>query len=397
MRSLSAIVLSTLLLVTPLRAQAPTPAALRERAADLAYNLDYPEALATLREAVAADPRDPASARRLAAVAWFTILFRSGAVLVDDYLGQARSNVTRRAPPPDLDALFRKEIARALALADERLRANPRDAEAHFQAGAAAGFMASYIATVEGRVLGGFKSASRAYDEHERVLALDPRRKDAGFIVGLYRYGVSSLSAPMRWLAYLGGFGGGKERGLKLVEAAAAESSSVQTDARFILIVMYSREKRFDDALAVIGQLQRRYPRNRLLWLESAATSLRAGRPMDARKAIETGLAKLASDQRARAFGEEARWRYYEGATLVQLRDAAAADRALRAALASEAPGWLHGRAHKELGKLADLAGNRAGAISEYRVAQKMCRVGRDDECADEAAKLVRRAYRLAS
>ena len=125
------IAVAVLLLGSGLPAQTPTSAELRERAADLAYNLDYPEALATLREAVAADPRDPASARRLAAVAWFTILFRSGAVLVDDYLGQARSNVARQAPPADLDALFRAEIARAIALAEERLRANPRDAEAH--------------------------------------------------------------------------------------------------------------------------------------------------------------------------------------------------------------------------------------------------------------------------
>ncbi len=388
------IAVAVLLLGSGLPAQTPTSAELRERAADLAYNLDYPEALATLREAVAADPRDPASARRLAAVAWFTILFRSGAVLVDDYLGQARSNVARQAPPADLDALFRAEIARAIALAEERLRANPRDAEAHFQAGAAAGFMASYIATVEGRVLGGFRSAKRAYDEHERVLELDPRRTDAGFVVGLYRYAVSSLSAPMRLLSYIAGFGGGRERGLKLVEAAASEPTSVQTDARFVLIVMYSREQRFDDALAVIGQLQRRYPRNRLLWLEAAATSLRAGRPADSRKAIETGLSMLASDRRPRGFGEEARWRYYEGATLVLLRDAAAADRALRAALATEAPGWLHGRAHKELGKLADLAGNRAGAISEYRVAQTMCRDGKDDECGAEIRGLLRRGYR---
>lgn len=394
MRSLSLIVAALLLMPAAPAAQPPTPAVLRERAADLAYNLDYPEALATLREAVAADPRDPASARRLAAVAWFTILFRSGAVLVDDYLGQTRSNVTRQAPPADLDALFRSEIARAVALSDERLRANPRDAEAHFQAGAAAGFMASYVATVEGRVLGGFRSAKRAYDEHERVLELDPRRTDAGFVVGLYRYAVSSLSPPMRLLSYIAGFGGGKERGLKLVETAASEPTSVQTDARFVLIVMYSRELRFDDALAVIGQLQRRYPRNRLLWLEAVATCLRAGRPVDARKALETGLTMLTSDRRPRGFGEEARWRYYEGATLVLLRDSAAAERALRAALASEAPSWLHGRAHKELGKLLDLAGNRAAAIAEYRTAQKLCRAGRDDECGSEVGKLIRSAYR---
>ena len=135
------IFLAALLFATALRAQAPT-ADLRERANDLAYNLDYPEALALLKEAVALDPRDPASARRLAAVAWFSILFGQGAILVDDYLGQARSSVDRKPPPRELDMLFRTEIARAAALADDRLRANPRDADAHFKAGAAAGFMA---------------------------------------------------------------------------------------------------------------------------------------------------------------------------------------------------------------------------------------------------------------
>lgn len=374
--------------------EAPAAAVLPERANDLAYNLDYPDALALLKEAVARDPRDPTSARRLAAVAWFAILFGQGAILVDDYLGRARSNVDRTPPPPDLDKLFRGEIARAAALADERLRADPRNPDAHFEAGAAAGLMASYIGTVEGRVLGGFGSAKRAFNEHERVLALDPSRTDAGFVVGLYRYAISQLSVPLRLMSYMVGFGGGKERGLKMVEKAATEASSAQTDARFILIVLYSRETRFDDALNVIGQLQQRYPRNRLLWLEAASTSLRAGRPAEAWKALGTGMAMLESDTRPRAYGEEARWRYYEGATLVLLRDTAGADRALRAALDAEAPGWLHGRARKELGKLADLAGNRTLAVDEYRLAQQLCLQGKDNECSTEVGKLLKRAYR---
>ena len=60
------------------------------------------------------------------------------------------------------------------------------------------------------------------------------------------------------------------------------------------------------DRVRVIGQLQRQYPRNRLLWLEAASTALRAGRPADARQALEEGLAKLAGDPRPRAFGEGA-------------------------------------------------------------------------------------------
>ena len=71
------------------------------------------------------------------------------------------------------------------SLSEERLRRNPDDAEAHYLVGAADGFLASYAATVEGHVLGSLGPARRAYREHERVLELDPARKDAGLIVGL--------------------------------------------------------------------------------------------------------------------------------------------------------------------------------------------------------------------
>ena len=84
-------------------------------------------------------------------------------------------------------------------------------------------------------------------------------------------------------MARLAGFGGGRERGLRMVEEAASYPSDVQTNARFTLIVIYNREKRFDDALRVIAELQRQYPRNRLLWLEAGSTALRAGRPAAAR------------------------------------------------------------------------------------------------------------------
>jgi tetratricopeptide (TPR) repeat protein len=376
--------------VTP----AAQAAALRARALELGYNLDHDEALATFRAAMAADPTDPAPYRLIAATEWINLLFRQGAVTADDYLGQARSDVARTPPSAEVAATFRGNIDKALALTERRLKDHPADADAHYQLGAAHGFLATYKATVEGRVVGSIGSARRAYNEHERVLELDPRRKEAGLIVGMYRYGVSLLPAPLRLLAGLAGFGGGRERGLRLIEEAAGFPSEVQANAMFTLIVIYNREKRYDDAVRVIGELQQRYPRNRLLWLEAASTSLRAGRPAAARSAIEDGTARFADDRRPRAFGEAARWRYYRGAALVGLGEMAAATPELQAVLSAEGPEWLRGRAHKELGKVADLAGDRARAIDEYRTAERLCRAHRDAECSDEAAALIRTRYR---
>jgi len=369
-------------------------AALRAQGLQLGYNLDYQQALTTFRDAIAADPTHPAGYRLAAATMWINALFRQGAVTADDYLGQARSDVARRPMPPDLDGAFHSDIDRALALADQRLRDRPDDADAHFQVGAAYAFLTTYKATIEGRVLGGLGTARRAYNEHERVLALDPQRHDAGLTVGIYRYGVSTLSAPLRLLAGLAGFGGGRERGLQLIEDAARYPSDVQANARFTLIVIYNREHRYDAALQIIHDLQELYPRNRLLWLEAGSTALRAGRFDVARAAIEDGMDCLARDSRPRADGEEARWRYYHGAALVGLRMTDDAERELRAVLAGDAAEWLRGRAHKELGKVADLNGDRAGALAEYRLANRICREQHDPSGADEATALIKSRYR---
>src|SRR5205807_9581265 len=102
----------------------------------------------------------------------------------------------------------RTNVERALAISEKELVARPNVADAHYQVGAAVGLLATYTATVEGKVFTGFRAARRAYDENERSLEIDPGRRDAALIVGTYRYLVSSLSLPARWMAYVAGFGG---------------------------------------------------------------------------------------------------------------------------------------------------------------------------------------------
>jgi tetratricopeptide (TPR) repeat protein len=360
---------------------------------ELAYNLDHTEALSTLEKAITLDPSDPSLHRLAASILWMQILFGWGAVLVDDYLGQARDVVERPKPPADIDRSFRDHIARALELSEQRVQENDRDPDAHFQLGASFGIMASYTATVEGRLLGSFGNARRAYREHERVLELSPGRKDAGLIPGMYRYSISKVSLPMQLVARLAGVTPSRKKGMQQVEEAAAYPSEAQTGALFVSIVIFNREKQYDDALRVIRELQRRYPRNRLLWLESGTTALRAMRPQAARTELEHGLTMLAADSRPRAFGEEARWRLYHGMALLPL-DRAEAGRELHASLMADAPEWVRGRTHKELGKLADLDGRRGEALEEYRAALRLCREGNDRLCVDETHRLIRTPYR---
>jgi len=371
------------------------PSDLFQRGYDLTYNLDFPEALATFQQAVGAQPNDPQGYRGIATTTWLSILFQRGVVTVDDYMGHMSTGDQKLDQPPATEASrFRTNIDRALAIAEEEVRRNSNSASAHYDVGAAVGLMATYRATVEGSVLGGLTAARRAFNEQEKVLSLDPRRRDAGLIVGTYRYIVASLPFPLRWMAYAVGFGGGRERGLQMIELAATYPGDSQVDAKFALVLLYNRERRFDQALAVIRDLQARFPRNRLLWLEAGATALRAGRPADAQAELNTGIERLDRDRRPRSFGEEALWRYKRAAARVLLGDYAGAEADVNAALSAKGRDWVRGRARTELGKLADLAGRRARAIGEYQAAARLCEAGHDPEGVEQAKALIATPYR---
>jgi tetratricopeptide (TPR) repeat protein len=366
---------------------------LRRQALELAYNLDHDGAIALLRQAVEIAPEDPAPHRTLASVLWLHMLFLRGAVTIDHYLGSfSRARVDLAKPPPDLDREFKHHVRVAIDLARTRVRRAPKDPTARYDLGAALGLEASYMATVEGRLLAGFRAARRCFDEHERVLELDPARHDAALAVGTYRYVVSTLSLPMRMMAYVAGFGGGKEEGIRLLRRAAASDSEAKTDALFALVLVYNRERRFDEALGELQRLRTLYPRNRLVLLEAGSTALRGGRATEADRLLSEGLIALAGVTGRRIPGEEALWRYKRGAARAALGRSDAVDD-LRAATAGAAQSWVAGRARIELARLAMKRGDRTAAASEAKQAESLCQNGNDPQCVEEARGLSRSAH----
>jgi tetratricopeptide (TPR) repeat protein len=292
-----------------------------------------------------------------------------------------------------LAAQFHANVDKALKLAEARLQARPGDADAHYGVGAAVGQMAAFTATVDGKVFGGFTAARRAFDEHERVIALDPSRRDAGLIIGTYRYIVANLNMVMRWMAYVAGFGGGRERAIEALEGCSNYPSDAQIEAKLALVLIYNRERRYDDALRILAGLRDRFPRNRLFWLETGATQLRAGRASAALATVETGVAMFERDPSPKAYGEGALWYLKRGSARVAAGQAAQAESDLQQALALEARDWVRGRAHVEVGKLLDLAGRRADARAAYMKGAGLCRLDNDPLGVADADRWLQRAY----
>jgi tetratricopeptide (TPR) repeat protein len=356
------------------------------------YNLDHDEALAAFQRAVEADPGDPAAYRALAAITWLNLMFTRGALSADEFLSSLpESNAAMKPPPADMAATFHTNIDTAIRLAEAQVRLRPRDATAYFNLGAARGLLAAYTVTIEGSLFGAVRLARGAFKATEQVLVLDPSRKDASFFTGSYRYAVANLSSVKRWLAYIAGFGGDRERAIRMLEESAAYPSDMQSDARVLLALIYNKERRYDDALRMLDGLRRDFPRNRLLWLETGATSMRAGRPAQALEVLDAGIAMFERDTRQKAFGEAAMWHSKRGTAHAALGNTVSAEADLRRALAAEGRAWVHGRCHLELGKLADLSGNRTAAAAEYKMAVALCGRDRDPIGRTEAEHLLKR------
>lgn len=369
--------------------------ALRLRGYDAAYNLDYPQAVAFYDQAIALDPSNPAGYRARAAAAWLHIIFRRGSVTVDQYLGSVHRGDLTLAPPPKDDAdIFATNSQKALSLAERRADAAPNNPQAQYDLGAAVGVLASYGATVDGKMMTSFREAHRAFDAHERVLELDPSRKDAGLIVGTYRYIVSTLTLPMRWMAYLVGFGGDRALGLRMVEEAAKYPSENQTDAKVALLLLYNREARYADAQAMCRALMSQFPRNRLFVLEAGATALRASQFAEGERLLTEGLTKFADDTRPRAFGELGLWYYKRGMARVAQHKLPEARADLDRARSEQALDWVKSRIALETGKLADLEHRRDDAMAAYRDAIKLGESSHDDDTVEAARALVKSPYR---
>lgn len=369
----------------------PASDELRVKAMQEIYDLDDLQSIATWREATVADPRDAAAWRGLAGAIMAHIGMLRGTMTVDSYLGRvATKDVSLPPPPADLAREFNAAITTATTLSRQRVAARPSDPQAHYELGAALGIRASYIATVDGGMLAGFRAAREAFSEHERVLQLNAARADAGLVVGTYRYLVSALSMPMRMVAYVAGFGGGKDKGLKLVESAAGYPGDNQSDAQVALLLLYNREQRYDDALRMLVGMRARYPRNRLLWLETGSTLLRAQRPLEAEQILDEGLAKAGLDARPRMLGEEALWYYRRGSARAALGHRAEARADLARALDARGRPWVQGRVHFELAQLDLLDSQRPQARQHLETAARLGDSDRDEASADKARALLR-------
>ena len=242
---------------------------LRAEGYDALYNLDYEGARRRFAEVARLFPDHPAGPQCLAATVWLQQLNQSWRLKASLYNNEAYSGNKERIDRKLLEE-FREATRRAKALSEARLRQNPSDLEALYFLGAVEGLESAFAAGVERRFMAALRSGSRSVDRHREVLKRAPDYRDAELTIGLYNYIVGSLPIGLKLVAGTMGYKGSRKRGLETLERVAKEGKWARDVARVLLVDLYKREKRWNDAANVATELSTRYPRNYLFKLQIA-------------------------------------------------------------------------------------------------------------------------------
>lgn len=354
---------------------------LRIAGSEALFNLDYEAARKHFKEMADAFPNYPAGPQFLADTLWAETLYQTrrlqSSLYGDDDTFYSTSD--DKVDPKIVDE-FRALTRQARVLTEARLKQNPKDVEALYFMGAIQGLKASFAEAVERRHFAALKDGSDAVDKHRDVIKLDPSYRDAEITIGLYDYTVGSLPLPVKIAAGMFGFRGSKKRGLATLERVAKEGNWVHDEAKTLLIVLYTREKRFGEAAVYARELAAKYPRNYLYRLE-AADALVAQAALDRQTNHSTGITatekeafatfdallndKTVRDTSARFF-DLIHFKYGEA-----LMTAGEYEHAAKEFMASaDAPGGQQGlgtMAHLYAARALDLAGKRNDALTQYR------------------------------
>jgi tetratricopeptide (TPR) repeat protein len=348
------------------------------------YNLEYDQALAVFVAQSAKDAESPDIYNHIAQTIVFRQMLKSGA-LGSDLIASTNSFLNR----PKLifssedQNQFNAAIARALALADARVKRDPRDLTALYSLGVSHAVRANYEFMIK-KWADSLGDASTARKLHMRVLEIDSNFHDARLIPGADEYVLGSLPRVWKMLTVVAGLPGDREGGIQMLKTVAQSGRYNRFDAEALLSAIYRREKRPVEAIAPLTDLIRTFPRDYLLRGELAQMYGDMGDRAKAMAAVD----QIDELRRAKAPGferyPEAQVQYTRGGLLMQFNDLDKALDEMRRATANwsilDTP--TAGNAWLRLGQIYDMKGQRQLAIAAYK---ETVRIAPDTDAAEQA------------
>jgi hypothetical protein len=356
------------------------------------YDLDYPGSVARFERFHQEHPGDPQATAYLLNAVIFQELYRQDLLDTTFYAndGFLTGHHATNEDPKVRDRIF-SLADEAVKEADWRIGKNSSDVDAYFARAWVRSLRCTYVAMVERGFGAGFRLATKARDDAQHALDLDPNYVDAKLIVGVYDYVVGSLPWPFKVMIGFAGITGSKTAGMAMLDDAANRGVITRVEARTVIALFLRREARYQQAIQVVLILKNQYPRDFLFCLEEANLRKDAGEGMAAVEAYRQLLTANATPGYFASAKLELAYFGLGDALRGQRHYGEAAEAYEKAAWTPDVGPELKIRSLVEAGECHDLIGDRLTAVKDYQAAID---AGPDTTRADTARRCLRSPYK---
>lgn len=326
------LVLLLLVPLCPLQAENTLQQRVRE-GQDALYRLNYAKAEAIFQQMARDEPNNPVGHGLLAVTAWNQLLFAAKNLALDDYGTPTPFSRKPTKPIEQPRRDFLEANIRLLNLCERLLEANPENLMALYFKGLAYENLAGEAIAISKDTSGATRNGKTARKIHQEVLKRDPSIVDANTSVAVSEFAAATLPWSIKWLAFLLGVRGDKQRALKRLEEVSERGTYRNLDAEVLLALLNTWKGDPRQAESIFQKLRERYPQNYLLDFNLAAVyELRLKEPKSALRVYQELLRSLGVKAPGLHPGEV---HYRIGKTYVTLLDYSQALQAFSAALQS--------------------------------------------------------------
>ena len=252
------------------------------------YNMEYDEAIRILKIRLKNHPQDLRALNNMATALLYREMNR-WRILEKVLLGQIRA--VTKGQKPSITTSFKEDFSSVIEAVQQtchqRLAQNPEDKAARYWLGVSRSTLGTYHYALAKSYFGALREVKASRKIHKRLFEEDLDFIDAELVPGVHEYILGSLPWIVKVMGSLAGLLGSMKKGLRMVEEVSRKGVMAHRDAQFILVLLYQREKRYQDRLAVLKELSQAYPRNYLLILGLADTHEVLGNPKAALDAYQ--------------------------------------------------------------------------------------------------------------
>jgi hypothetical protein len=227
------------------------------------YVQKFPEAREIFQKWVNDHPDEPFGQVAIAASYLFEEFYLQHVLTSDYFLNDKRflGGITGTPDPSRIQG-FQSAVARARALAFQRLKKNSRDPEGLYVLTLAAGMESDAYSMLLKKHYDALKHLKEANVNAELLLQQRPDANDAYVALGCANYIIGSLPASARFLLWFGGIHGDKQLGMQQVQKTVDGGRYLKPFAQILLALSARREKQDVLAQKVLKDLTEEFPGN---------------------------------------------------------------------------------------------------------------------------------------